>query len=80
MSTVMLRLPLTSVLLTTLLLASDGLAVMPEPVKRSETSGRSSWGYLSSDSILDGVWLIQTFEGSSGALGGPRWNRSGCAR
>jgi hypothetical protein len=29
MSTVMLRLPLTSVLLTTLLLASDGLAVMP---------------------------------------------------
>jgi len=29
MATVMLRLPLTSVLLTTLLLASDGLAVMP---------------------------------------------------
>jgi hypothetical protein len=26
-----------------------------EPVKRSETSGRSTWGYLSSDSILDGV-------------------------
>ena len=30
-------------------------AVEAEPVKRSETSGRSSWGYLSSDSILDGV-------------------------
>ena len=29
MCTVMLRLPLTSVLLTTLLLASDGLTVMP---------------------------------------------------
>ena len=26
-----------------------------EPVKRSETSGRSTWGYLTSDSILDGV-------------------------
>jgi hypothetical protein len=28
---------------------------VPEPVKRSETSGRSTWGYLTSDSILDGV-------------------------
>src|SRR5664279_911195 len=34
-------------------------------VKRFETSGRSTWGYLSSDSILDGVSLIQTLAGSS---------------
>ena len=27
----------------------------PEPVKPSETSGRSTWGYLTFDSILDGV-------------------------
>ena len=52
----------------------------PEPVKRSETSGCSSWVYLPSDSILDGVGLIQTLAGSAGALGEPRWNRSGCAR
>ena len=35
--------------------ASRRNARVAEPVKHSETSGRSTWGYLSSDSILDGV-------------------------
>jgi hypothetical protein len=34
---------------------SPSPATPTEPVKRSETSGRSTWGYLTSDSILDGV-------------------------